>query len=162
MTAPFEGKPHPLTLPIDTSRMKKEKDVKEKIKALLNFHGWFTWMPGANGFGAQGISDHLAIKNGVFLAVEAKFGYGKPTAMQKSFAAQILANDGFAFCVNEKTLDHLRMWLESFEIATQAQKHALENGRDPEAAVPPEHGSRMMNAIAALTEAYAEQQRQMA
>lgn len=155
-TAPSEmpTKPHPLMLPIDMSRAKKEKDVKEKIKALLNFHGWYTWMPGANGFGAQGISDHLALKNGVFLAVEAKFGRGKPTAMQKSFAAQIMSNDGFAFCVNEQNIDHLRMWLESFEASTQAQMKSQE--------VPQEHGARMLNAIAALTEPYAETQQAMA
>lgn len=151
MTAPFEtplDKPHPLMLPIDTSRMRKEKDVKEKIKQLLNFHGWFTWMPGSNGFGTQGISDHLAIKNGVFLAIEAKFGYNKPRPTQKAFAAQILANDAYAFCVNESNIDHLRMWLESFEIATQHQMKGQE--------VPHEHGSRLLNAITVLTEPFAE------
>lgn len=154
MNAPFEAPPHPLTLPVDTSRMKNEKDVKSKIKQLLNFHGWFTWMPGANGYGTQGISDHLAIKNGVFLAIEAKFGYNKPRPTQKSFAAQILANDAYAFCVNEKNIDHLRMWLESFEIATQAQMKELP--------VPDEHGSRLINAIAVLTEPFAETQAAMA
>lgn len=153
MTAPFEtplDKLHPLMESIDTSRMKNEKDVKAKIKQLLNFHGWFTWMPGSNGFGTQGISDHLAIKNGVFLAVEAKFGYNKPKPMQKAFAAQILANDAFAFCVNEKNIDFLRMWLESFEIATQYQMQEKE--------VPVEHGSRMLNAVSVLTDMFAETQ----
>jgi hypothetical protein len=148
MTAHFETKPHPLMQPVDMSRAKNEKDVKQKIKQLLNFHGWFTWMPGANGYGSQGISDHLAIKNGVFLAIEAKFGYNKPKPMQKAFAAQILANDAYAFCVNEKNIDWLRQWLESFEIATQAQMQNLE--------VPPEHGSRLLNAISVLTEPFAE------
>lgn len=150
-TAPFDtaiGKPHPLVAPIDMSRVKDEKGVKQKIKALLNFHGWYTWMPGANGYGQQGISDHLAIKNGVFLAVEAKFGYNKPKPLQKAFAAHILANDAYAFCVNEKNIDHLAMWLESFEIATQAQMVGQE--------VPQEHGARLLNAIQVLTEMFAE------
>lgn len=138
------AKLHP---PIDVSRVRNEKGVKQIIKDLLNAHGWYTWMPGANGFGTQGVSDHLALKDGVFLAVEAKFGYNKPRPTQKAFAAQVLANDAYAFCVNEKTIDHLAWWLESFEIAKQHQMHGLE--------VPHEHGSRMLNAIAILTDAYA-------
>jgi len=155
MNAPFEPKPHPLMQPIDMSRAKNEKDVKAKIKQLLNFHGWFTWMPGANGFGAQGVSDHLALKDGVFLAIEAKFGTNKPKPLQKGFAAQIIANDGFAFCVNEKNIDHLAMWLESFAISNEATRRALAEGRNPDEAVPAEHGARMLNAISALTDLFA-------
>jgi hypothetical protein len=137
-----------LTPPIDMSKCKDEKGVKHRIKQLLNLYGWYTWMPGANGFGAQGVSDHMAIKSGVFLVIEAKFGYNKPKPMQKAFAAQIMANDAFAFCVNEKNIDHLAWWLESFEVSTQAQMKSEE--------IPPEHASRMYNAIAALTEMFAE------
>lgn len=145
-TAPSEPtKPFPT--PIDMSRVKDEKGVKTLIKRLLDFHGYFHWMPGANGYGTQGVSDHLAIKNGVFLAIEAKFGSNKPKPMQKAFAAQIIANDGFAFCVTEKNIDHLAWWLESFEVATQHQMQGLE--------VPAEHGSRMLNAVSALTDPFA-------
>lgn len=146
MTATALSKPHPLIAPIDMSKARKEADVKDMIKRLLNFHGWFTWMPGANGFGAQGVSDHLAIKNGVFLTVEAKFGRNKPSPIQKQFSLQIMANDAYAFCVNEQNMDHFAMWLESFEQATQAQMAGLE--------VPQEHGARMLNAIAVLTDPF--------
>lgn len=131
--------PTKLIPPIDVSRVKNEKGVKELVKALLNAHGWFTWMPGANGYGAQGVPDHLALKDGVFLAVEAKFGSNKPKATQKAFAAHIIANDGFAFCVNEKNIDHLAWWLTSFEFAKQAQMRKEE--------IPQEHGARMLNAM---------------
>jgi len=144
---PALSKKGPLETPIDVSRIKKEAGVKDLIKRILNHFGWFTWMPAANGFGQQGVSDHLAIKSGVFLAVEAKFGTRKPTPVQKGFAAMILANDAFAFCVTERNIDHLVWFLESFEVATQCQ---LKN--EP---VPEEHGARMLNAIAALTDAYA-------
>ena len=56
-----------------------EKDVKAEVKKLLNAHDWFWWMPPANGFGKAGISDFNALKKGVFLAVETKFGSKKPT-----------------------------------------------------------------------------------
>ena len=140
-------KKHPLVAPLDVSRVKDEKGVKRLIKQLLDFHGYLHWMPSANGYGMQGVSDHLALKNGVFVVVEAKFGKNTPKPLQKSFALQVMANDGFAFCVNEKNIDHLAMWLESFEVATQYQAE----GKD----VPDEHGARMLNAISVLTDAFA-------
>lgn len=141
------SKPHPLVAPLDVSKIKDEGGVKKLIKRLLDFHGWYHWMPPANGYGKGGISDHNAIKNGVFLAIEAKFKDNTPTANQKGFALQVMANDGFAFCVNEKNIDHLAMWLESFEIATQ---HSARNQE-----VPEEHGARMLNAISVLTDLFA-------
>jgi hypothetical protein len=127
--------------------VKSEKHVKDLIKRLLNFHGWFTWMPGANGFGQQGVHDHLAVKDGVFLTVEAKFGPGKPTAQQKGFAGQLIANECYSFCVNERNIDHLAMFLESFE----ASVLFVQNGGDPET-IDPAHGARMLNAISVLTD----------
>lgn len=137
-----------LTPPLDVSRIKNEKGVKSLIKQLLDKHGWFHWMPGANGYGTQGVSDHTALKDGVFLVIEAKFGANKPKTTQKAFAAHITANDGYAFCVNEKNIDHLAWWLESFEIAKLAQMRREE--------IPAEHGSRLLNAIQALSEMWGE------
>ncbi len=137
--------------PIDMSRVKNEKGVKEKIKQLLDKFGWFHWMPGANGYGAQGVHDHLALKDGVFISVEAKFGSNKPVPTQKAFARHVMTNDGFSFCVNEKNIDHLAWWLESFGTAVLAQ---MRSGGDEES-VPPEHGARMLNAISVLTEPFA-------
>ncbi len=136
--------PASLIPPLDMSRARNEKDVKARIKALLNCWGWYTWMPPANGYGTVGVHDHNAIKNGVFLTIEAKFGTNKPTTMQKSFAGHIISNSGFSFCVNEKNIDHLAWWLESFEIATQHQIRG-----EP---VPAEHGARLMNSMSVLTE----------
>ena len=152
---PAPPKKHPLVAPLDVSRVHNERGVKDWIKRLLNFHGWFTWMPAANGYGAQGVSDHLAIKDGVFIAIEAKFGSNKPKPTQKAFAAQIIANNGYAFCVNEKNIDHLAMWLESFAILSEQSRLALANGQTPEDTVSAEHGSRCLNAMAALTELFA-------
>lgn len=144
-TSPVEM-PKPYPTPIDVSRVKKEAGVKDIVKKLLNFYGWFTWMPAANGYGTGGVSDHLAVKDGVFIVIEAKFGRGTPSALQKGFAAQIIANDCFAFCVNEKNIDHLAWWLESF---AHAQAAAM-NGQE----CPQEHGSRMLNAISVLTDLF--------
>lgn len=147
LPAPSNVIPHKLVPPIDTSRWRNEGSVKTMVKLLLNHWGWYTWMPGANGFGQQGVHDHLAFKDGVFLTVEDKFGRNKPSALQRSFAGHIMANDGFSFCVNEHNIDHFAWWLESFEFAKHCQMEGLE--------VPAEHGARMLNAISALTDGWA-------
>lgn len=132
---------------LSATPLKSEKGVKHQIKKLLTAHGWFYWMPAANGYGMQGVSDFCAIKDGVFLTIEAKFGYNKPTATQILFAKSIIANSAFAFCVNEKSLPFLRDWLDSFAVAQQCQMQGQE--------VPPEHGSRMLNAISVMMDPFA-------
>lgn len=130
--------------PIDISKWRLEKDVKKAVRAMLDYFGWFAWMPGANGFGSQGVHDFLALKDGVFLTVETKFGDGKPTAMQRSFAGHVFANNGFSLLVNETKIDHLYWFLESFEVSKLRQLKGLD--------VEDAHGSRMLNALASLTE----------
>lgn len=124
--------------------MRGESDVKKKVKALLNKHGWFWWMPPANGYGKAGTSDFHALRSGVFLAVETKFGSNKPTALQRAFLESIKAEQALAFIVDDGNIGHFEAWLDAFDRATAAI------GRDEK--VVPEDGSIMMNAIAAMTE----------
>jgi pantoate kinase len=126
---------------------KSEKDVKTEIKRLLKHHGWFFWMPPMNGYGASGVSDILAIRDGVFLAIEAKFGANKPSALQKSFLESVMAESGFGFVVNDKTVGALQTWLEAFDRATMA---AGVNTKPL-----PEDGAAMLDAIRIMTEAVA-------
>lgn len=121
----------------------KEAHVKDDVKALLDKYDWFWFMPPANAYGKAGISDIIALKRGSFLAVEAKLGSNKPTAMQIGFLNSVRAADGLAFVVNEKNLDWFEAFLESFDLATTAQ---IKGGK-----VPHEHGARMVNAIAELS-----------
>ena len=91
----------------------------------------------------------LTDKEGNVIAWESAGSAGfKGSRKSTPFAAQITANDGFAFCVNERNIDHLAWWLESFEIATQAQAAGTD--------IPPEHGARLLNAINELTDLFAE------
>ena len=121
----------------------KEGHVKDDVKALLDRFGWFWFMPPANAYGKSGISDIIAVKRGTFLAVETKFGANKPTAMQIGFLNSIRANDGFAFVVTERNLEWLEAFLESFDISVECASKKMD--------VPPEHGARMLNALAELS-----------
>lgn len=95
-----------------------EKDVKNEVKKLLNKHDWFWWMPAANGYGNAGIADFCALKNGVFLAIETKFGSRKPNPAQRAYLESIAAEHGFGFVVNEKLVSDLDVWLTLFARAT--------------------------------------------
>lgn len=123
--------------------MRNEKDVKKRVKAILDKHLWFWFSPPASAYGKSGISDILATKSGTFMAIETKFGYNKPTPLQVAFLNSIRAEDGFGFVVNEKNTDFLDQFLESFTVAAEHQSRRE--------AVPEEHGSRMLNAIYMLT-----------
>lgn len=124
--------------------MRGEADVKKEVKKLLNKHGWFWWMPPANGFGKAGTSDFHALRAGVFIALETKFGTNKPTALQKAFLHSVKAEKGLAFVVDEGNIEHFRAWLDAFDRAAAAVAKS-EN-------VAPEDGSIMLNALVAMTE----------
>jgi hypothetical protein len=119
-----------------------ESDVKAEVKKLLNQHHWFWWCPPANGFGRSGISDFNALRGGVFLAIETKFGKNKPTAMQIGFLDSVASERGIALLVNEHNLDALAVWLERFDQAVQAQFE----GKD----VTQSDGAAMLDAMAAM------------
>lgn len=128
-----------------------EKHVKKAVKDLLNKYGWFWWMPPANGYGRSGISDFNALKSGVFLVIETKYGGNKPTHLQKAFIESIYAEQGLGFVVDESRIDWLDQWLSAFETNVEAVRAAGPDA-DPREAVKAEQGARMINATAVLTE----------
>jgi hypothetical protein len=122
---------------------KNENSVKAEINKLLNEHNWFWWSTPMNGFGKTGISDKLAFRGGILIAIEAKFGYNKPTTMQKAFLESIRAESGFGFVVNEKNIGWLKGFLEAFDRSIEAgQKKEMPSEED---------GAYMVNAIRELS-----------
>lgn len=97
---------------VQRQELRNEGHVKREVKKILTAHGWKYWMPAANAFGVQGQSDFLAIRNGVFLAIETKFGDNKPTVNQKKFLASIRRNGGVALEVNDRNLNVLARVME--------------------------------------------------
>lgn len=128
---------------VTRAKMRHEGDVKREVKKLLDKHGYFWWMPPANGYGRSGISDINALRNGVFLAIETKFGKRKPTPMQLGFLESIASARGYGFVVNEKRIEWLATFLDAFDRSTEA----VQQGGKPS----PEDGAMMLNAIKILT-----------
>jgi Holliday junction resolvase len=123
--------------------MKNEKDVRRKVQALLDKFGWFWWSIPATGYGQNGTSDMHALKNGVFMAIETKYGPRKPTPLQVGFLNSIRAEHSYAFVVSDRNLDWFGAFLESFDISTEA----VSRNEMP----PPEHGARLLNALTELS-----------
>lgn len=126
-----------------------EKHVKQGVKYLLNKYDWFWWMPAANGFGRSGVPDFNALKNGVFMAIETKFGDNKATPLQKGFIESVCSQQGQGFVVTEKNLTYLEQWLSAFDANVEAVR-AGKPGQDPRQLVDPDQGSRMINATLVL------------
>jgi len=120
-----------------------EGDVKKQVKRLLDKHNWFWFMPPANGYGRTGIADILAIRGGVFLAIETKFGKNKPTPMQIGFLQSIMTEQGYGFVVCDRRVAWLKSWLEAFDKATEATSKKQ--------TISPEDGAMLLNAIIEMT-----------
>ena len=84
-----------------------EAKVKAKIKAILKAHGAYYAMPIGTGLGNSGVPDFLICVNGRFIAVEAKAGKGKPTALQEKNLREIREQGGQAFVIHEGNLGKL-------------------------------------------------------
>ena len=84
-----------------------EAKVKAKIKALLKEHNVYYAMPIGTGYGNSGVPDFLCCVNGRFLAIEAKAGKGKTTALQDKHLDQIEKAGGKALVINETNLGYL-------------------------------------------------------
>jgi pantoate kinase len=85
-----------------------EVKVKKQIRKLLDEAGAYYAMPIGTGYGNSGVPDFLICHKGRFIAVEAKAGRNKPTALQEMHLQKISDRGGIALVINETNLDLLR------------------------------------------------------
>lgn len=81
--------------------------VKKKIRAILDAHGVYYAMPIGTGYGNSGVPDFLCCVKGKFLAIEAKAGKGKTTALQDDHLRRIDEAGGAQMVVNESMINAL-------------------------------------------------------
>ena len=89
-----------------------EGKVKDKIKKILKAHNVYYAMPMGTGFGNSGVPDFLCCVKGKFVAREAKASNNQPTALQHKHMNDIENTGGFAWLVNEVTLDMFELWIK--------------------------------------------------
>lgn len=85
-----------------------EVKVKKQIRKMLDEAGAYYAMPIGTGYGNSGVPDFLICHRGRFIAVEAKAGNNKPTALQEAHMARIRNNGGTALVINEDNLQELK------------------------------------------------------
>jgi pantoate kinase len=85
-----------------------EVKVKKQIRKLLDAAGTYYAMPIGTGYGNSGVPDFVICHKGRFIAVEAKAGSNKPTALQELHLARIRAAGGIALVINETNMDTLQ------------------------------------------------------
>jgi len=88
-----------------------EAKVKAKIKAILKAHNVYYAMPIGTGYGNSGVPDFLCCVNGKFLAIEAKAGKGKTTALQEKNLRQIQDSNGWSMVVDEESIEEVQIIL---------------------------------------------------
>lgn len=75
---------------------------------MLDEAGAYYAMPIGTGYGNSGVPDFLICHKGRFIAVEAKAGRNKPTALQELHMERIRNNGGIALVINEDNLQELK------------------------------------------------------
>lgn len=88
---------------------RKAKDAGVEIVKKYNAYYFF---PEHAGYGRAGIPDMIVCYRGMFLGVEFKAGYNKPTALQERELAMIEKAGGSAMVIREDTVDALEQWFK--------------------------------------------------
>jgi len=87
--------------------------VKNEVKKILDTTEWKYWMPSADVYGRNGISDFLCVKKPkLFMVIETKYD-NTVTAQQYEFLLEIHKHGHYAFLVDETNLDVLRAFLNA-------------------------------------------------
>src|SRR5690625_7163871 len=87
--------------------MRREADVKARVKrALAKFGAWYT-MPYQAGFSQAGVPDFLVCLRGRLIGIETKFDKNRPTPLQHRQLADIRRAGAHAFVVNETKVGEL-------------------------------------------------------
>ena len=92
-----------------------ESKVKDKIKAICKERGAYYAMPVMGGMASNGTPDFLICYKGLFIAIEAKAGKGKATALQLVRLKEILVAKGTALIINEDTLTSFTEVLDAID-----------------------------------------------
>ena len=82
--------------------------VKKRIRKILEDSQSYFAMPIGTGYGNSGVPDFIVCNRGGFIAIEAKAGKGKTTALQESHLAKIRAAGGIAIVINEENIHALK------------------------------------------------------
>lgn len=85
--------------------MTRESEVVASVERVIRRHGaYYTKQKGV------GVVDIIVCYRGLFLGIECKAGFNKPTALQEREMVNIHKAGGAAIVIREDTIDMLDMW----------------------------------------------------
>ncbi len=87
--------------------MTPEGKVKKKIDTILKNYGIWFFKPRGTILGRSGIPDYICLYNGIMIAIEAKAGKNKPTALQVKELNDLKRNGAITLVINESNLEEL-------------------------------------------------------
>lgn len=87
-----------------------ESKVKARCVEIIKKHKAYYFFPVMGGYGRSGIPDIIVCYRGLFLGIECKAGYNKPTALQEREMTEIHKAGGSAMVVREDTVENLDEW----------------------------------------------------
>ena len=88
----------------ERAKLKDEAAVQRLVRRVLNKAGVFEFVPPAGAYSVAGISDILAVKNGLFIAIECKYKYNKPSENQLVFGRNVQKAGGYFCIINERNV----------------------------------------------------------
>jgi hypothetical protein len=96
-------------------RCETEHHIKQQVKRILDDTGWTYWMPSADIYGRNGVSDFLAIKRPkLFMAIETKYD-DVVTTLQHKFLTDVHEAGHYAFVVDETNIEELHALLSDLK-----------------------------------------------
>jgi hypothetical protein len=101
-----------------------EAKVKAKVKALLDKHSIYHFMPATGGYGRSGIPDIICCANGKFLAIECKAQGGRLTALQRRELDRIELSGGVCYVIYGENVGPLEEILTS-DYTKKERKHEV-------------------------------------
>lgn len=90
-----------------------EGRVKDAIKKILTTSEAYFFMPYQAGMGRAGVADFCCCIRGRYVAIEAKAGKGRTTALQERDLQAVRDAGGIALVVNESNIDQLKGVLDA-------------------------------------------------
>lgn len=90
-----------------------ENKIKVRVRALLDKHNVYHFMPATGGYGSSGVPDIVCCAFGKFLAIECKAGNNRTTALQDREIKRIHEAGGAALVVNEQNINALDALLKN-------------------------------------------------
>lgn len=74
-----------------------ERTLQSKLTAYLRANGWLVWVNHGSIYMPAGLPDLMALRNGIFIAIELKVPGKKPTPVQNMWISDINCQQHYAF-----------------------------------------------------------------